>query len=74
MAKGGIETHVSLMYSTEKKDMMVVFDESHKMIGVANPQELLQNASMIDENNNKAIIEQKKLNRILKTWDLINKE
>ncbi len=65
-AAGGHTTKVSLMYPNEKKEMMVVFDEKKRTIGVALTQDVFRNASKVDENTNTAIISYRKLKRILR--------
>lgn len=53
------------MYPSEKKDMMLVFDESHRMLGTAAPKDIINNSREIDYDHNKAIIQKGKLKRIL---------
>lgn len=62
---GSDTTKVSLMYPNEKKQMMVVFDEEKRMIGVLIPDDLYRYAIEVDENSNTAIFSTPNLKRIL---------
>jgi len=66
-AAGRCTTKVSLMYPNQKKDMMVVFNENHRMIGVVMPEDMIRNARKVDENTNTAIIKTRRLKNILRS-------
>lgn len=59
-------TEISLMYPSQKKDLMLVF-ERKRMMGVVFPNDLFRYAQEIDDNRNTAIIKRNNLRRILRS-------
>lgn len=65
-----MEKEINLMYSSEAKDEFIVFDDTHRFIGTADPDDIYHESILVDEKRDKAIIREENLNRIIHSKEL----